>query len=86
MNLSEVKQRLAKVNITQVRQEIGLTDLRRSGSGVDDSQPGFSVSCSNVTFQEALNAIVSANGKGVWAYSERHCNGRDEIGINFIAQ
>lgn len=86
MNLSEVKQRLAEVNITQVRQEIGFTDLRRSGSGVDDGQQGFSVSCSNVTFREALNAIVRANGKGVWAYSERHCNGRDEIVINFIAQ
>lgn len=86
MNLSDVKQRLAEVNITQVRQEIGLEDLRRSGSGVDDGQQGFSVSCSNVTFREALNAIVRANGKGVWAYSERHCNGRDEIVINFIAQ
>ena len=86
MNLSEVRQRLAEVNITQVRQEIGLTDLRRSGSGVDDSQQGLSVSCSNVRFREALNAIVRANGRGVWAYSERHCNGRDDIGINFIAQ
>jgi hypothetical protein len=86
MNLSEVKRRLEEVNISQVKQEIGLTDLRRSDSGMDGDTQGFSVSCSNVTFREALNAIVSANGKGAWAYLERHCNGRDEIRINFIVQ
>lgn len=86
MNLSEVKQRLAEANITQVRQEVGLTDLGRSGSRVDESEEGFNVSCSNVRFQEALNAIVRAKGSGVWAYSERRCNGRDEISIDFIVQ
>lgn len=40
----------------------------------------------DVTLREALNAIVRARGRAVWAYTEQHCNGQDTFTIDFLVQ
>ncbi len=46
----------------------------------------FTVRCRNVTFREALNAIVRAHGGAVWEYKERHCDGANEFWVEFVSQ
>lgn len=59
---------------------------RRPGSKSDDEDQELRVQCKNVTLRELLNAIVRAHGYAVWAYSERHCAGRSEFRLDFIAR
>jgi hypothetical protein len=47
---------------------------------------GFDVDCQDVTLREALNAIVRAEGKAVWTYSESHCNERNGFIIEFVVR
>ena len=37
----------------------------------------FTLHLRNVTLMEALNALVRAQGRGVWSYEEHICNGED---------
>ena len=46
----------------------------------------FSVHCENVTLREALNAIVHAQGRAVWVYWERRCNGQTEYDFDFAVR
>lgn len=68
---------------------LGLADSFERLQGpisLGDDKTGFNVVCRDVTLREALNAIVRADGKAVWAYHERHCNGRDGFSIEFLVQ
>jgi len=44
----------------------------------------FSVHCENLTLREVLNAIVHAQGRAVWMYWERRCNGQTEYIFDFV--
>jgi hypothetical protein len=46
----------------------------------------FSVSVENATVREALNAIVRAQGKAVWAYTQQQCNGTKSFSIDFLVR
>src|SRR5262245_23787971 len=87
LQLPEVKQRRAELNIDGPWQNISLlSSLKRPGTGPDENQEGFDVSCEDITLRQALNAIVRAHGRGVWRYYERHCNGKDYVGMDFIVR
>ncbi|MCP9495948.1 MAG: hypothetical protein MSG64_15985 [Pyrinomonadaceae bacterium MAG19_C2-C3] len=60
----------------------GLYSFDSSG---DMSQGGeqFSVTCTDVTVREALNAIVRAYGRATWVYTQTDCNGRRLFYISF---
>lgn len=47
------------------------------------SRKPFSVECRGMTLRETLNAIVRAQGRGVWDYVETHCDQRNEVVIRF---
>jgi hypothetical protein len=84
--LPEVKQRQAELNIGEIGHELGLSSLKRPGTGPDESKEGFDVSCEDITVRQALNEIVRVYGHAVWCYSERHCNGKDFVRIDFIVR
>ena len=54
-----------------------------AGFVTSPSPKPFSVKCENVTLRQALNAIARAEGRGVWDYTEIHCDGRNEVVIRF---
>jgi len=86
LSLREVQRALVELKLSQVPTQVGLTDLKRSGSEADDPSLGFNVRCENVTLREALNAMVRAHGYAVWAYTERRCKGRDEFRIESVVR
>jgi len=43
----------------------------------------FSVKQNGGTLRQALNAIASAQGRGIWEYIEIHCEGKNEVIIRF---
>jgi hypothetical protein len=46
----------------------------------------FSVNVENATVRETLNAIVRAQGKAVWAYTQQQCNGTKSFSIDFLVR
>lgn len=86
LKLRVVRKRMAELNVSEIKTEPGLADLKRPGSKSDEEDQELRVQCKNATLREALNAIVRAHGYAVWAYSERHCDGRSEVRIDFIAR
>ncbi|HYM00228.1 MAG TPA: hypothetical protein VEZ90_14845 [Blastocatellia bacterium] len=46
----------------------------------------FNLSCKNVTVREALNAAALAEGRGIWAYTEYHCGGKNEYTVDVRAE
>jgi hypothetical protein len=84
--LPEVKERQAELNLSEIRHEVGISELKKPSSSTGDDSNGFKVSCEEVTLRQALNAIVRAYGHAVWSYSERHCNGKDDARLAFIAR
>jgi hypothetical protein len=47
------------------------------------SPTAISVTCTNVTLRQALNAIARAHGRVAWGYIETDCAGKDEVVIRF---
>jgi len=86
LTLPDVQKRMAELHVSEVRTEVGLTNLKQPGSGTNEDRQGFTVHCKSATVREALNAIVRAHGYAVWAYRERHCNGRADYRIDFLAR
>jgi hypothetical protein len=85
MALPEVGDRIAQLHLEELSRHIGLSDLKRPGSVAED-KPTLNLNRRNVTLRGALNAIASAHGSAVWAYAERHCNGRDQFRIDFLVR
>lgn len=86
LNLPEVRDAIAQLHLEQLRIGIGLVDLKKPGSTQDEAQPLFSVHCKGSTFRGVLNGIARAHGYAVWAYDERHCNGKDQFKVDFIVR
>ena len=80
------------MSLPEVRQAIvnlGLSDSFERLQGppaTADDKKGFSIRCKNVTLREALNAIVRADRKAVWTYSENHGNGKHGFAIEFTVR
>jgi hypothetical protein len=45
--------------------------------------PKASVRQQGGTLRQALNAIALAQGRAIWEYTERHCDGQNEVVIRF---
>jgi hypothetical protein len=80
MSLPEVKQAIVNLGLPDSFERL------QGPPAVANDKTGFSVSCKNVTLREALNAIVRADRKAVWTYSEYHCNGRHGFSIDFTVR
>lgn len=77
MSLQEVKKAII---------DLGLTGSFERFQGPPPDRSSFNVICKDVTIREALNAIVRADGKAVWAYQENHCKGKNGFSIDFIVR
>ncbi len=84
--LPALQKRKAELNLTEGMTRLGLSSLPRPGFDANKDDIGFAVRCHEATVREILNAIVRAHGRAVWAYTERHCDGRNEFRINFLVQ
>jgi hypothetical protein len=60
--------------------------LRFAGISSPSRGRQLSISIKDGTLRDALNAIVRAQGRAVWSYSESRCNGQDRITIDFLVQ
>jgi hypothetical protein len=60
--------------------------LRYGGLSSPSQVQQLRLSVRNATLREALNAIVRAHGRAVWAYAESHCNAQDRFTIDFLVQ
>jgi hypothetical protein len=69
LSLPEVRRSVASLHLSGGFQR--LQGIRSMGT-----QKRFNVHCQDVTLRQALNAIVRAQGRAVWSYAERYCNGR----------
>jgi hypothetical protein len=85
MAVPEVGERVAQLHLEELSRHVGLSDLKRPGTVAED-RPALNLSRRNVTLCGALNAIASAHGSAVWAYTERHCNGRDQFSLDFLVR
>jgi hypothetical protein len=79
-----VQNRMTELHLSSGPTRTGIGDLKRPNSGGGNDGRLYSLSLRNVTVREALNAIVRAHGKAVWAYLERRCNGSAEFQIQFL--
>jgi len=79
--LPEVREAAAKLGLVQALVSSGLGALGPGGAPVN-KQP-LSVQLSHVTLLEALNAIVRRAGRGVWQYTETHCEGTRSFQVAF---
>jgi len=78
IGLPEVKKGMAELQLSQGLGPLVIPSSPRAAR--------FTVHCQDVTLREALNAIVRAQGRAVWLYTQRHCSGGDEINIEFTVQ
>lgn len=80
MSLPEVREMTAKLQLSEG------THFSVMSAALNSNAKRYSVSCENVTLREALNAIVRAHGRAVWAYREKRCDGKVEFFIDFIIE
>ena len=78
--LPEVKNRIAELRLSE-----GLNLMVVPTASVPD-QHRFDVHCKDVTLRDALNAIARAQGRAVWSYTERQCNGKNVYSIDFLVE
>jgi hypothetical protein len=73
LNLPEVRQRAAELNLKPGMRQGGLAHLN---PGSDQRVPTpIRLSLHDVSLQEAFNSVVRVYGHTIWMYDERHCNG-----------
>jgi len=63
--------------------QLGLGVARKYGSPIPKLASPLAVRLKNVTFLDALNALVRAKGRGVWMYREWHCSANNGYSITF---
>lgn len=81
----QVRNEALKLRLTPGLTRIGMSDLKR----VEATQPAaqqHDLTISDLTVRESLSAISRANGKAVWEYRERHCNGKAEFQVQFVVR
>lgn len=44
----------------------------------------YTIKAKDLTFRQALNAVVLADGRAAWGYNEYHCNGKHEVWLRLI--
>jgi hypothetical protein len=74
LNLPQVRQRAAELNLKPGLQQGGLEALRRPGYPQKTPRP-IRLSLHDVSLQEAFNSVVRIYGNTIWIYEERQCNG-----------
>ncbi len=78
--LPEVRNGAAKLGLTQV---FCCGALSSVSPGPPTPQKPLNVLLKNVTVQDALNALVRINKRGVWIYHERRCGTPNTFNFNF---
>jgi hypothetical protein len=79
-----VRNRISELHLTNGPTRTGIGDLQRPQNSGSKDVRHYTLSLTNVTVREVLNAIARAHGNGVWEYQERHCNGVTEFQIQFL--
>jgi hypothetical protein len=77
LSKSDLQHRVSELEIDN-----GLS-LFVGGPDVEEKKP-FSIRCKDVSFRDALNAIVRSQGTGVWAYRETQWKNHRGFNIDFI--
>lgn len=77
LNLPELKEATSRLGLKGAISFLGLSSPRKRN---------ITLSLTNVTVYEALNAIARAHGKAIWHYTEWECDGKKEYSIKFILQ
>lgn len=78
VNLPEFKEAASRLGLKPALSFGVLSSLRNEN---------ITLSLTNVTVYEALNAIARANGRAIWNYTEFvECDGKKEYSIEFIRQ
>jgi hypothetical protein len=73
LNLPEIRQRAAELNLKPGLRQGGLAHLN-PGSHQRTLTP-IRLSLHDISLQEAFNSVVRVYGHTIWMYDERHCNG-----------
>jgi hypothetical protein len=63
--------------------QLGLGVARKRGSLTPKPASLPSLHLNDVTFLDALNALVRTNGSGIWTYREWHCSTSNGYSVNF---
>lgn len=63
--------------------QVGLGVARKYGSPIPKPRSPLALHLRNVTFLDALNALVRAKGSGVWMYREWHCSANNGYSVTF---
>lgn len=83
--LDALNRLLDNMQLKQELQARGLFQgLKLSGGGFPISKKRITLDLKDSTLLEALNAIVRSDGRAVWGYTLRPCNGRNEYEINLL--
>jgi len=87
-DMPEVRKRMSELALTYPRFTSLQGPVRIAKRDVKPTETGTEpqVHCQNVTLQAALNAIVRAHGRAVWAYREVPSGGRNEIHVDLLVQ
>lgn len=85
LNLPEVRKQEVNFGSRLLRGRLGYFN---SSGNTDADRPHrkLSLKYKNVTVREALNAIVRAHGRAIWAYKQGNSNGESWFEINFLNQ
>lgn len=86
LHVPEVRRAAQRLGIGRSPNEVyggTLGGVSPSGPSSRAASKPLGVHCVNVTLAQALNAIVKANRKGVWVFSEWHCPNGGGFGVTF---
>jgi hypothetical protein len=78
--------------LPEIRGEAARLGLERNTLSLGGLSPGnhgpsqISLTLSNVSLHEALNALVRAHGSAIWGYREYRCNGVNQFSIEFLSR
>ena len=73
--VAKAKDRLGIGEYSGLRMYVGPSALPQLPGHKEVGPKKFTLHLKNVTLLEALNSLVRAQGRGVWRYTERVCNG-----------
>lgn len=86
LSMPDVQQHIAVLRLTPGLTRLGLSDLQRPSSSSERSSKNRTIKRTKITVREALNAIATEFGQGVWEYRERNCGGQTQFQVQFLVQ
>lgn len=85
LEAAEVREQVKRAGLTQMSPELGFSSIRKKGQTPPDQPPALQPKhLHNTTLEDALNALASIRGTGVWHYEQFACGNKSSFRISWM--